>query len=233
MIEINLLPAEKAGRSKKSSGLPSISLPSLPEFNRLTAFIIAAWIIGPAIGLWMYLGVRGEIDEVQVSLEQAVADSARYANVITTQSQLRARQDTIAQKLEMIQHLDAGRYVWPHIMEEVSRAVPPFTWLEALEALGNDDQPEFQIQGRTGSLSALTRFMDALEASPFLRNIELISSEQGPLGNESDEVINDFILTGAYESPPLDALETVPLFGTDTIDTGQAEEASDGAPGTS
>jgi Tfp pilus assembly protein PilN len=231
MIRINLLPGDMRRRPQKKRA--RITMPSLPDFNGITAFILASWILAPLVGLWLFFSVRGDRQDLQVALEQAVADSARYAGVIATQASLRAQQDTIAQKLELIQHLDAGRYVWPHIMDEVSLALPPFTWLEALDAMGDDARPEFQIQGRTGSLSALTRFMDALEASPFLRRIELISSEQDQLGNDPDEVINNFILTGAYEQPPLDMVETVPLLEAEQPDTGQAGETSDGAPGTS
>jgi hypothetical protein len=54
--------------------------------------------------------------------------------------------------------------------------------------------------------------MDALEASPFLRNIELVGSEQARLSTDDDRVINDFILTGNYQHPPLEMIETVPLF---------------------
>ncbi len=230
MIEINLLPGSRKRRSPKSF-LPS-KTPDMPDLNWLTVFVVAAWIIGPAVGLWLFLGVRGDLRDTEETLEQAVADSARYANVIQTQASLRARQDTIAQKLAMIQEIDAGRYVWSHILDEVSRALPPFTWLEAIEALSEATQPRFQIQGRTGSLPALTRFMRALEASPFLRDVDLVSSEQGRVGR-NDELVNNFILTGAYEPPPLDLVETVPLFGEARADSAVAGEASDGAPGTS
>ena len=229
MIEINLLPsAEKKKKAGGGAGL-SLGLPkSLPEFDRMMAFMVAAWIIGPlAIG-WMFFGVRSDMAETQVALDQAVADSARYAAIIETQNSLRARQDTIAQKLTMIQEIDAGRYIWPHIMDEVSRALPPFTWLSAIDQVSGGTAPQFQVEGSTGSLPALTRFMDALEASPFLRNIQLVTSEQGQVGNDPSKIVNNFVLTGTYESPPMDVLETVPLFEETEADSAMAGEASDG-----
>lgn len=227
MIEINLLPG---ARKRKRSG---VSLPfklpdTMPELNRMTIFIIAAWVIGPALGLWLYLGVQGDLEDTRVALDEAVADSTRYANIIATQTALRARQDTIAQKLEMIQEIDAGRYIWPHIMDEVSRALPPFTWVEALDALSDDNTPEFQVEGRTASLPALTRFMDALEASPFLRNVQLMSSERDLIDNDPNRAVHYFILTGAYEVPPLETVETVPLFEGERADSAVAGEATNG-----
>jgi Tfp pilus assembly protein PilN len=112
----------------------------------------------------------------------------------------------------MIQEIDAGRYIWPRILDEVSRAIPPYTWLERIEYSGGGPEPTFVISGRTGSLPALTRFMDALEASPFLRGIELVSSEQATLPGDETRVVNNFALTGGFQHAPLELIETVPLF---------------------
>lgn len=232
MIEINLLPGAQKKRAKGAGGGLSLKLPtSLPDFDRMTAFIAAAWIIAPLLLVWLFFSVRSERENVQVALDQAVADSARYASVIRTQASLRARQDTIAQKLAMIQEIDAGRYVWPHILDEVSFALPPYTWVTAIYNMAGSGGTHFQIEGRTGSLPALTRFMDALEASPFLRGIELISSEQVSVAE--NRTAHSFALTGQFEQPPLDAIETVPLFeDTAAADTTNAEtagtEVSDG-----
>lgn len=225
MIEINLLPGAETRKRKTGSGF-SLKLPESPDFDRMMAFVIGAWIIGPAIGLFMYLGIQNEKNDVQVALDQAVADSARFAGLIQAQASLRARQDTIAQKLSMIQEIDAGRYIWPHVMDEISRALPPYTWLQTIDQMQGGATPTFQIQGRTGSLPALTRFMDALEASPFLRNVQLISSEQAQLSN--NRIVNNFALSGTYEPPPMEMVETVPLFpGEQAPATGS--EASNGA----
>jgi Tfp pilus assembly protein PilN len=191
--------------------------------------MFGAWPLAIIVGLWLYLGIQSQKADVQVALDQAVADSARYAQLIANQRSLRARQDTIAQKLAMIQEIDAGRYVWPHIMDEVSRALPPYTWLLAIDDLSGGTNPQFQIEGRTGSLPALTRYMDALEASPFLRNIELISSEQARIGGNDNMIVNNFVLAGVYESPPVEMVETVPLFPNGGSNTATGSEASDGA----
>lgn len=228
MIKINLLPGTEKRKKRRGGGGFPLKLPgSMPQFDRMTAFVVAAWIIGPLIGLWLFLGIRNEMADTRVDLEQAVADSVRYASVIDTQNRLRARQDTIAQKLEMIQRIDAGRYIWPHILDEVSRALPPYTWLQALDQTTGGATPGFQVEGRTGSLPALTRFMDALEASPFLRNIQLVSSEQAALTGTAD-VVNNFVLTGVYEVPPLEVVETVPLFEGAQADTLAGGEATNG-----
>lgn len=228
MIEINLLPgAEK--RKRATAGGFNLKVPeSLRKFDRMMVFIIAAWIIGPALGLWLYLGVQDDLTETGVALERAVADSARFADVIATQQQLQARQDTISQKLQIIQEIDAGRYVWPHIMDEVSRALPAYTWLEGLNQVSGGAVTRFEVEGRTGNLPALTRYMDALEASPFLRNIQLVNSERTELEGSASAAVNEFILVGTYELPSFDVVETVPLFEGAETNPSTPGEASDG-----
>ncbi len=230
MIEINLLPGAEKRKKRKSGGGFSLKLPeNLPALDRMLAFIVAGWILGPAIVAFMYFGIQGDKADLEVSIDQAVADSARYAQLIQTQASLRPRQDTIAQKLTLIQDIDAGRYIWPHIMDEISRALPQYTWLQAIDQVQGGANPTFQITGRTGNLRALTRFMDALEASPFLRNIQLISTEQAQIGNDASSIVNNFVLSGAYETPPLEMVETVPLFpGEDTVSTAAGSEESNG-----
>jgi Tfp pilus assembly protein PilN len=233
MIEINLLP--DAGKKKRKGGAGlGLKMPSgLPAFDRMTAFIVAAWIIAPLILALMFFSVRSERAELRTGIEQAVADSARYARLIDTQAALQARQDTIAQKLFIIQEIDAGRYVWPHILDEISRALPPYTWVEQIQQQsgGTGATPSFTINGRTGSLPALTRFMDALEASPFLRNVELVSSEQARLGGGDDaRIVNNYTLTASYQQPPMEMIETVPLF-TDGpgLEGGEVENGTTGS----
>jgi Tfp pilus assembly protein PilN len=220
MIEINLLPGTEK-RKKQRAGF-AVKLPSgVPTVDRITAFIVAAWIIAPLVAAWMFFGVRSERADLQVAVDQAAADSARYGRLIETQAALQARQDTIAQKLSIIQEIDAGRYIWPHILDEISRALPPYTWLETVRHRDAGTQTGFTIMGRTGNLAALTRFMDALEASPFLRAIELVSSEQAYVAGDESRIVNDFILTGTYDHPPLEMIETVPLFVDGTLNDGE------------
>lgn len=217
MIEINLLPGAQKRKKRAASGL-SLKLPeSLPAFDRMLTFIVVAWIVGPLTIAWLFFGVRSKTADAQVALDRAVADSALYAKVIETQARLQAREDTIAQKLSIIQEIDAGRYVWPHILDEVSLALPPYTWVTGIGQIDGGVNPSFEIRGMTGSLPALTRFMDALEASPFLRGIELVSSEQVTVG--TGKVANNFTLTGHYEQPPAEMIETVPLFPDAAGDT--------------
>jgi len=212
VIEVNLHPGasrRSARRSKRGPGLLS-RLGKVEGLDRWAAFIAGSWIVGPGVIVWLFLGASSRIDELNAQVESAVQDSARYASIISTQQRLIARRDSIRQRLEIIQEIDKGRYVWAHIMDEVSRALPDYTWLYGLRHLtGEDLAPEIQINGRTGSTFALTRFMTDLEASPFIRSVRLTTTQQ--IQDSQGRELYEFILVASYEEPPPELLDLVPL----------------------
>ncbi len=228
MIEVNLSPSAKR-RGKKSAGRAGgggASMPSikLPEFDKWLLFIAVGWIIGLGGLAWLFLGTKAEASELTDQIDRAVADSTRYATTIAQTNELRARRDTIAMKLEVIQQIDEGRYTWPHVLEEISKALPDYTWLEGVAQIDGGAAPSFQIDGRTGSNFALTRFMSNLEASPFIRGVRLLSTTQVQEGAEGQQItLHQFMLEGHFEEPTADLIQTVPLFAEDT------EEVGDGA----
>lgn len=215
MIEVNLLPGGKKRPGKGGGfkfGLSALkAIPADP-------FIIGAVVVGLAsVGLagWWYTDLDRREADLALALEGEREDSIDYHDLIEKNNTLQARQDSVAQKVEIIQEIDADRYVWPHVLDEVARALPDFLWITALQQVSVGEFVEFRIDGRAGNNIAVTTFMASLEASPFVRSVRLISSEQAleVLPGGDDQVVIVFTLEAAYEQPPFDLLETVPLFG--------------------
>src|SRR5687768_12215143 len=153
---------------------------------------------------------------------------------------LDTRRDTISRKMEVIRRVDGRRYVWPHLLDEVSRAVPPFMWLTRVAVAEEDvalapppptagarpdttkvdsaavvqapalpEGPSFTIEGNAGSTQALTRFMRALEASPMIRDVALVTSEQTEFQRRS---VLKFTVEARWEEPDSSFVQTVPLL---------------------
>lgn len=216
MIEVNLLPGGKK-RGKSGGGRPT-----LPDLSQLPAdpWILGAGVVSVAVVValaWMFLGVSGQQEEVQVALQEAREDSANFADLIQRNQALEMRRDSIAEKVGIIQEIDRGRYVWPHLMDEVARALPDFTWLSNVVQISFDESAGFEIQGRAGNTFALTNFMENLEASPFIRNVSLINSQQVTEAGESggQQMVYSFQLEARWEEPPPEMLEMIPLFAGD------------------
>jgi Tfp pilus assembly protein PilN len=223
MIEINLLPGSKRGGRRK--GMPKLGnsplnvTPKLPKFNRALALTVVSWSAGIALLAWMIVGGRMRKESLQSEIEAALLDSARLAEIIRTTDQLNLRMRSVAGKLNVVQEVDASRFVWPHILDEVARALPEHTWFVRLNNLPADSgvkYPKFSLEGRTGSNFALTKYLQQLEASPFIRQVRL---KQSQLVRENDKLVYAFQLDADYETPPGDVIQTEPLFASNVDET--------------
>jgi Tfp pilus assembly protein PilN len=215
VIEVNLLPGARKRaaprKGRRSLSLPKVGgIPSDPWRLGAGALVVLALLV---VG-WLYMGVAGEAEELQVQIEAAQRDSARFADVIERAGALQARRDSIAARVSVIQGIDGARFVWSHLMDEVGRALPDYTWLTRLQQVGSSG-PMFRVQGQAATYFALGNFMETLEASPFVRGVRLIASEQVAIamGGGAQRLIYNFTLEASYQAPPPEIVERVPLFG--------------------
>lgn len=239
MIEINLLPSGTQRRPAAARRGPGAG-PSLPRVGadpRVAAVGGLAALLLLLGGYWFWTSGQRRA-ELQAQIEQEAADSVRLERTIALMKTLDTRRDTITRKMEVIRQVDTRRYVWPHLMDEVSRATPPFMWLTKLAVVEDGDAPAapapagaaapadtaqaaqaatppapagpvFNLEGNAGSTDALTRFMRNLEASPMIREVALVTSERDEVQGRS---VLKFTLEARWEDPDSAFIETVPLL---------------------
>jgi Tfp pilus assembly protein PilN len=56
--------------------------------------------------------------------------------VLREREKAEAKRDTVLRALNLIRAIDDDRFIWPHVLDEVSRALPPYTWLVSLGFTG-------------------------------------------------------------------------------------------------
>ena len=215
VIEINLVPGAERRRPSRKGTSAAVKMPSLPSFGGdsklpMIAAGGVALLLLAVYSLWS-LGARHAELEGQVQAE--VRDSTRFAATIEMVNALQARQDTMQMKIGIIREVDQRRYVWPHLLDEISASVPAYTWLSSINAMPPadtlDTSPGVAVQGNAGSTQALTRFMKNLESSPFIRNVTLVTSEQTDMDGRA---VHRFSLEARYETPDSTAIETLPVI---------------------
>jgi len=217
VIEINLLPgsmprrAARKGLRLPGGGRRAAPTPARAPAGRSFLILVGAWAL--ALGAIVYLHVTStnRIEALRVEQEAAQRDSARYAMLRAQGDSLVAREAIIAQKMQLIQDIDAGRYTWAHILDEISRALPAYVWVVHVGDVNAAEVgvPRLRIDGRAGNYYAIGEFIEDLEASPFLTGVRLLSSARTM---EADRAVLQFSLEMDYENPPPDAIQTVPLF---------------------
>jgi Tfp pilus assembly protein PilN len=135
MLEVNLLP----GAKKAARGGASLDLAG--ALGNVSARIRDPWLIGAAgavivgvatVGV-LFTSQQASASVLDAKLNTAVRDSTRYANVLAARRKLTAERDSVHRQLQIIRTIDDNRYNWAHILDEVSRALPAYTWLTILE----------------------------------------------------------------------------------------------------
>ena len=219
-ITINLLP----GGKKKKAGGAGIRM---PDFAALIAQIkeplligaVAAWVVGISFMGWVWYSQTSTIDALRPTLLDTQNRSRRLEQVIVQKELQTALRDSLLLELNAIRAIDGDRLVWPHIMEEVTRALPEFTWLVALDAVTVQDQIlddgtvvvaaiQFSIDGRTSNIQSYTRFVTRLQDSPWIQNVS-VSGTNTVI--EADRTVRAFQITGTYHVADSAFIRTRPV----------------------
>ena len=237
MIEINLLPG--SGKKNRSTGFSLSAIAGKAGSRVKDPFMIAAAVsIVAAVGAVgsLHVAQTARAEELTERERRAVQDSTRYVAVLRERNRAEAQRDSVQRQLDIIKSIDNDRFVWAHVMDEVSRALPPYTWLKGIvqtaviappapppppagakSEKGKPTPPppppappalKFQVAGHTVDIQALTRFMKLLESSPFVKNVTIAKAELVAL--EGKEV-QEFLLEAEYERPEESAIATVPV----------------------
>ncbi len=213
LIEINLAPGAAAARGKRKA-LASLKLPAMPSLGGDVRILggVAAGLLVVGLAGFGYWRMGAHQEALRLRIEQEVTDSIRYASTIELVRTLQARQDTVKQKIEIIRSVDSKRYLWGHLLDEISKSVPAYVWLTAI---GSAEAPDatgtagsITIQGNAGSTQSLTRFMKNLESSPYVREVTLITSQQTEIDGRT---VQRFSLEARQRVPAPSETVTVPL----------------------
>jgi Tfp pilus assembly protein PilN len=140
MIEINLLPGDgkkKRRSSGGSSGGGGMKIDFKALFSGITDKITDKYLLG-AIGAsalavlliaFMFIHQTAKASELEERETKATKDSAQFSAVLTAKARAEATRDSLYQQIAVIKSIDDSRYLWSHLMYEVSNALPQYTWL--------------------------------------------------------------------------------------------------------
>jgi Tfp pilus assembly protein PilN len=218
MIRINLLP----GPQKKRRGGAGFSLGSPAELfakikNPLLLGVIGAWAAGIAIIGVLWVVQTTQLAKLRADHERISADARRYQILMRQKRRAESLRDSLAAEIAAIREIDGERYVWPHIFEEVTKALPDYTWLVSLQNMGPQvDEADstvkppirFAIEGRTPDLSAYTRFVSQLATSPWVRTAEFGAVQQVL---EEDRPVQSFSVTVTFKTADSAFIRLVPI----------------------
>jgi len=218
VIEINLLP----GAKRKRGAGAGIKL-AMPDMKALAGLFKDPWLIA-CVGIWvlvlaadlpMWLRSRTRWAEVSTRYSAAQREERRYNSLIARRRSFERARDSLIVEVDVIRMVDRDRYIWSHVLDAITKALPDYTWLNRLSSVAGDADstasPGFQIEGYTVDIQGYTRFLRNLEASPVIQNVE-----SGPttLENVEGREVTSFRVTARFQEPDSTTLTLQPLAAT-------------------
>ncbi|KPK69941.1 hypothetical protein AMJ87_09745 [candidate division WOR_3 bacterium SM23_60] len=193
MIKINLAPTAKRGRVSKrkpaAPGRPAVKLPSVQNtVLYIVGIVVAVLIIVIALLLQhnQIAGLNRNIRDLNIKLTELQVYKA-------TVDSLKKREMELDSLITPIKMLNQNRFFIAHILDEVSSRIPEFTWLTIL----NVSQNEMQVKGVTASNLLVAEYMNRLEESPYIYNVDLSVLEKKEIENTE---MMEFTLTANCSS---------------------------------
>jgi Tfp pilus assembly protein PilN len=138
MIEINLLPGDgKKKRRAKTSGGAKFEFRPSEWFAGLAGKITDKYMMGAvaAAGIsgtlivFMFIHQTAQAVVLDNRETKAIKDSTQFSAVLVAKAKAEASRDSLYSQIAIIKSIDDSRYLWSHLMYEISNALPQYTWL--------------------------------------------------------------------------------------------------------
>jgi Tfp pilus assembly protein PilN len=237
MITVNLRPGQKR---KRRAGNPFAGLlNSFSGLRELGAKVKDPLLMG-AVGAWVfvaaglgliYINQVRQLYTLEPRLEQARSEHRRFKAFLADKRRQEKIRDSLLAQITVIRSVDGDRYIWPHLLDEITKALPAYTWLvdlgfsapptpparpastaadSAADSIAAATRPAvaFQINGRTIDIQAYTRFLRQLEASPWIVDVMPVSAQTVV---EKERPVTAFTIRASYNRADSAYIRTAPF----------------------
>ena len=181
---------------------------------------------------YVVVSTTTELNALEPQLEATRAEHKRFKAFLAEKRHQETIRDSLVAQIGVIRTVDGDRYVWAHLMDEVTKALPAYTWLvdmgntapaaapASAPAAGakNDSSRSdsvatpvavaFEVNGRTVDIQAYTRFLRQLEASPWITDVTPVSAQTVV---EKERPVTAFTIRATYRQADSAYIRTVPL----------------------
>jgi type IV pilus assembly protein PilN len=197
MIRINLLAAERATKKK--------AVVALQTGQKLTIGCSLILVLAVLFMGWRYWAVTRDSARLDAEISAAQQETIRLHSIIVQVQQFEQRKAQLQQRVVLIEQLRKGQTGPVHMLDQVSRSLPPMLWLTELKQNATD----VTIDGKCTTLTGISDFVANLEASGyFKRSIEIVSTTAEPGQGPGGDLIK-FSLKAIFQ-PPTDAKPAAP-----------------------
>jgi type IV pilus assembly protein PilN len=239
MITVNLRPDLKRKRARRplTGALDGVRGLGSKIKDPVLLVAVLSWVGVLGYLGFVFLGTTRELSALTPQLEQSRAENKRFKAFLAEKRHQETIRDSLVAQIGVIRTVDGDRYVWAHVLDEVTRALPAYTWLVDLSPVGiasrspgaapapakpatakhadsskveNAPPPpvQFEVIGRTVDIQAYTRFLRQLEASPWITDVTPVSAQTVV---EKERPVTAFTIRATFRQADSAYIRTVPL----------------------
>jgi type IV pilus assembly protein PilN len=181
MVRINLLPV-KVSRKK--------------EAGKQQLVLFAVLMVAGLLANFIWASQRaGALKEANEAVERKKAEIAQLERIIGEVKNIRAQQDELKKKLDVLDKLKAGRSGPVRMLDELATIIPKRLWLKKMDEKGGTS---ISFEGTAATIDDVSAFMSAIKTSKHFSAVELkkTSATGGKQGGTSVRLV-DFLITAS------------------------------------
>jgi type IV pilus assembly protein PilN len=188
MIRVNLLALER--KAAKRAG-------AFETGQKITVACSAVLIVAALFVGWRHWALQQESKQLDLVIADARQETARLRTILQQVQAFEQQKAQLQERVALIEQLRQSQSGPVHMLDQISRALPPMLWLTQLKQ--TDDA--VVIDGRCTALTGLSDFVASLDASGYFRkSIEIVSSQTEALPAALGELVR-FSIKAQFQQP--------------------------------
>jgi type IV pilus assembly protein PilN len=188
MIRINLLAVERKVAKRAMT---------FQFGQKITVACTAILVLTALFVGWRYLTIGQQSAALDTDITVAQQETSRLHAVILQVQQFEQQKTQLQQRVVLIEQLRKSQTGPVHMLDQISRAIPPMLWLTELKQV----EDSVVIDGRCLAVTSLTDFVSNLEASGyFKRSVDIVSSQTETSPTPPGELIK-FSIKARFQQP--------------------------------
>jgi type IV pilus assembly protein PilN len=189
MIRINLLASDRAQVKKK---LVIFQAGQQLTIGCSLILVAAALFVG-----WRYWSLSRQSVQLDADIAAAQQETQRLHSILVKVQDFEQRKAQLSQRVVLIEGLRKGQTGPVHMLDQISRSLPPMLWLTELRQVGGD----VLIDGNSTTQTGVSDFVGNLESSGyFKRSVDIVGTATQPMPQPPGELVK-FTLRAQFQTP--------------------------------
>jgi Tfp pilus assembly protein PilN len=188
MIKINLVAERKPSKAKAAT--PGFRVEP-GQGGGQTILLSVILLLGLAVaGGWWWVQAD-KLKDWNQKVSEAEKELTRLEDIRKKGDEYKRQKDLLERKISLITELKKKQSVPVHILDQISKNLPEFLWLDSMEATQN----QISISGKATTYNAVSNFYDNLSSSGYFTGVDLGKTSEAPEGVS-------FSLTCKFQAAP-------------------------------